>query len=444
MRYIILIVFFVFYGCSFKEADIIENVEVITYPQDVLLYSSNVNWYLKEGVQDKNTQEYLKHFFSVWEQKEAYYGRDFFDEIAKNAQLNRGFGENLLPHSFEWIEEVIANMNYDEYSSFKKVNGIVLKDSSLRLMPTYKPKFHDPMLAGEGYPFDYWQNSTIYALTPILITHISKDRAWYFVESSFAAGWIEADRVAVIDMKQQQFMKSANFVIALKDLEPLHDKNGHFIDKTRIGKIFLLEKKYENSYVLLLPIAKKKDGFSWQSIHAPLSLFAAFPLPLTQENINLIASELIDKKYGWGGLFENRDCSSMIRDFYGSFGIWLPRNSAAQAQAGEEFIKLPQERSLKEQEIIRYGIPWATLLWLKGHIVLYVGVYQGRAMIFHSIWGIKTLEDGKEGRYILGKSLISDLYLGEQLTEVMKDKLLIDRIEIMRNLFTNDEILREY
>ena len=32
-----------------------------------------------------------------------------------------------------------------------------------------------------------------------------------------------------------------------------------------------------------------------------------------------------------GGLYNNRDCSSMIKDLYSPFGIWFPRNSKSQA-----------------------------------------------------------------------------------------------------------------
>ena len=38
--------------------------------------------------------------------------------------------------------------------------------------------FYDPTQLGEGFPFDYNQNSAIKINTPIMVSHLSKDRAW--------------------------------------------------------------------------------------------------------------------------------------------------------------------------------------------------------------------------------------------------------------------------
>ena len=60
----------------------------------------------------------------------------------------------------------------------------------------------DPSLAGEGFPFDYMQNSIIAANKPIFISHYSKDREWAYIFSSFTSGWIktgEFDLILVSD-----------------------------------------------------------------------------------------------------------------------------------------------------------------------------------------------------------------------------------------------------
>lgn len=43
---------------------------------------------------------------------------------------------------------------------------------------------------------------------------------------------------------------------------------------------------------------------------------------------------MMGQHYGWGGMFGLRDCSAMTRDLLAPFGIWLPRNSVAQARTG--------------------------------------------------------------------------------------------------------------
>ncbi|NWF66264.1 MAG: glycoside hydrolase, partial [Campylobacterales bacterium] len=44
-------------------------------------------------------------------------------------------------------------------------------------------------------------------------------------------------------------------------------------------------------------------------------------------------------------------------------------------------------------------------------------------------WGIKTTNWFKDGRYIIGKSIISTLNLGEELDNVQENSLLINRIK---------------
>ena len=39
--------------------------------------------------------------------------------------------------------------------------------------------------------------------------------------------------------------------------------------------------------------------------------------------------------YGYGGLYDNRDCSAMTRDLFAPFGLYLPRNSSEQARGGK-------------------------------------------------------------------------------------------------------------
>ena len=107
----------------------------------------------------------------------------------------------------------------------------------------------------------------------------------------------------------------------------------------------------------------------------------------------------------------------MIRDLFTPFGLWLPRNSKEQAEAGR-FISIrnlsPAE---KEAQIIRQGMPWRTLLWTPGHIMLYIGVHQGQPLIFHNFWSIRTQDaDGNKGKLIVGQAAVTTLHPGRELS----------------------------
>jgi len=147
----------------------------------------------------------------------------------------------------------------------------------------------------------------------------------------------------------------------------------------------------------------------------PADAVADRPVPFTPRHVAEIASELAGEPYGWGGLDGKRDCSAMIRDLFTPFGLWLPRNSGDQAQTGRfvSFRYLSPEQ--KEALIIRQGVPWRTLLWTPGHIMLYIGLHEGHPLIFHNFWSVKTRDAaGKQGRIIIGRASVTTLHPGRE------------------------------
>ena len=151
---------------------------------------------------------------------------------------------------------------------------------------------------------------------------------------------------------------------------------------------------------------------------------------------------MIGEPYGWGGLYGNRDCSSMTRDFFSVFGIWLPRHSEDQVKEAGAYIDLqglsPQQ---KEKIILEQGVPYLSLLWRKGHVMLYIGQKDGRALIFHNIWGIRTKDiQGREGRKIIGQAVITTLQPGQELRDIDSPAgSLLSNISAMNILATADE-----
>ena len=140
--------------------------------------------------------------------------------------------------------------------------------------------------------------------------------------------------------------------------------------------------------------------------------------------------EIAKSKYGWGGIYGQRDCSSTLRDLYAPFGLWLPRNSSQQAKKGQR-IKIDHLSDSEKVKLIKEkAIPFKTFLHKKGHILLYVGTFNDEIVVFHNIWGIKTKKDGKEGRLIIGKAVFTSLSLGSEQRYFDKDA------EILKNLIS--------
>jgi len=98
--------------------------------------------------------------------------------------------------------------------------------------------------------------------------------------------------------------------------------------------------------------------------------------------------------------------------------------------AGAPYQSQPGQR---EREIIEKGVPWLTLVWRPGHIMLYIGAHQGQALVLHSLWGLKTRgQQGREGRQVVGRVVITTLHAGDELPHLARPEgLLLNRVEGM-------------
>ncbi|CAO0824618.1 hypothetical protein DFAR_750007 [Desulfarculales bacterium] len=135
---------------------------------------------------------------------------------------------------------------------------------------------------------------------------------------------------------------------------------------------------------------------------------------------------------GWGGSFGNRDCSALMKGLFTPFGLWLPRNSTGAGQGGDSFLPLEHQEPLERKRVIlKQGVPLLTLVWRPGHIIFYLGAYQGRAMVMHSFWRPKAIDgDGREGRQVIGRAVITSLQAGEDLPQLARpERLLRNRVE---------------
>jgi cell wall-associated NlpC family hydrolase len=295
------------------------------------------------------------------------------------------------------------------------LKGITIAHSNLRELPTLEPIFQRFPPAGHGYAFDDLQYSAIPPNMPVFIAHCSRDKAWFWVESYYGVGWILAEDVAFVDQSFINRWTNGKYAALTKDGTALCDQTNHFLFLTSVGCLFPVAAEKDNYFEILIA-QKTKDGKA-QTESAILSKSHAVlkPLPLTHENIGRIISELLHKPYGWGGMHGDRDCSATLKDLFTPFGVWLPRDSGDQVMVGR-FMSL-KELSLKEKErvILKDGVPFLTLLWIPGHIMLFIGRHEEKAIVFHNIWSTAIKDSrGKEREMIIGKSVISDLYVGEE------------------------------
>jgi cell wall-associated NlpC family hydrolase len=417
----VLVVFVLALGGCFTFPDIIRDVREL--PQDHRVYTARYasGFELVTDEDQRNMDErYNTQFFSPWHLGKSAHTLDEAVFEFKKYREHLGYGENGRRHTVAWMKSLAANARLKDYPNGGFM-AITVDNTDFRVVPTSKPHFNSFEHA-DGYPFDNFQNSGVAVNTPVYISHVSRDKAWYLAESSFAFGWIPARNVATVDQNFIRTWEAGRYAVIIKDKAPVYNDAGVFLFKLPLGSVFPLAVPAtgdgENGITLLVAVADRKGKAAVQNVAVRKEMAAVKPIKLNEANMARLANELINEPYGWGGMYQNRDCSSMVRDLFAPFGLWLPRNSGDQAKkSGGLFIDLAKLSSQeKETLIMKKGIPYLTLVWRPGHIMLYTGEYGGKALIFHNLWSIRTRDLlGRKGRKVVGHAAITTLRPGKEL-----------------------------
>ena len=408
-------------GCAVRPSGV---GDLDRFPQDASAYlqaGRAESLLVSPEAQASLDARYNERFFAPWRQQRASLpaAEAFWGVTSYGAR--QGYAENLLPMGKERWQRLVAALQRESYPSLARP-AITVRNTACRVFPTSRPFFYDPSRAGEGFPFDYFQNSALWAGTPLLITHVSLDGAWLFAETGFVAGWLPALDVAWADDAFRTAYQTGSYAALLRDDVTLLSDTGDFLAQTHLGAIFPIVAPTDADLQLLVPVRDADGNALVRTARVAPPLAAIKPLPLQPARISELANRMLGQPYGWGGLFENRDCSATLRDLFTPFGVWLPRNSAEQAKRGGVFHDLAAlDRGEKRDYLLRQGVPFYTLLWLKGHIGLYLGVdpASGEPMLLHNLWGVRTTDaNGQEGRALVARLAITSLHPGEERADV--------------------------
>ncbi len=351
------------------------------------------------------------------------------------------YGENRLARPEGWLSGLEAQAGLAAWPN-RNDFAVTAARTDLRLLPTDKPAFEDFQSAGGGYPFDMIQQTAIPPGTPLRVLHASVDGDWLYAESPVAAGWLRAFDAAIVDPAFIWQWDTGRTAAVLAEDIPVRTADGRFRFRAPFGTVLPLLRRSGQGLHALVPVADG-DGIA-SAGEAVLSAETAAerPVPLTAGGLAAAVNTMMGQVYGWGGLYGNRDCSAALQDLFMPFGILLPRHSSAQAAAGDSILDLsrmtPEE---KERVILRHGIPFLTLIHLKGHIMLYVGPSGGRACVFHNLWAVRTRdESGAEGRHIVGRAVITTLSPGRRVRNADPAADILMRVDRMTFLVRPDSV----
>jgi len=307
------------------------------------------------------------------------------------------------------IDAAVAGLALDKIPTRVPVRyGLVVHRVSMRNLPTSLRAF-----PGKGLQdFEQFQESTLFPGDPVAIVHASADGAWYFVVSPRYAAWVEAAAIG-IGTRDEVLAYAANTtyrVITGDKLRTVYTPEAPAVSETQLDmgtRIPLAQLPpdqpvngqgpYE-AWTLSLP-TRADDG----SLHLQPALLqrkadsAADYLPLTRANLIHQAFKFLGERYGWGHLYNGRDCSGFVSDVYRSVGVQMPRNTGDQARSpvlkhrlfGANDSHEARMRALADAQV-------GDLIYIPGHVMMFLGRVNGEPYVIQDVGGLVFRDgDGK-------------------------------------------------
>lgn len=345
---------------------------------------------------------------------------DEFDNTDK-APRRIGYGMNFRPHTKAWIDAIAQQVDvpqFDREGAYDpSKRAVATSPLLLRELPTLDPSFYSRHLAGEGYPFDNLQVSAVRPGTPLYVLGTSADGGWSYVQTPDVQGWVKSDGLALVDdafVTRWRALARQRLGVVIGASAAVRDTGGVFRFDAPAGTLLpLQEAPSAGARVVAVPV-RDIDGHAAVRM-AALADNAIVPAPLaaTPRHLAWLMKALIGRPYGWGNTNFDNDCSAELQSIFAVFGVWLPRHSSTQMNAGDMTDLSSQTPAERLDYLAQHGKPMRTLIYIGGHVMLYLGntVRDGRTvpLVYQDVWGLRPADNSR--RAVIGGSVILPLLL---------------------------------
>jgi hypothetical protein len=355
----------------------------------------------------------LVDIFALPDPLERSHLQDLLDDLEKLKNGPPGYDHTNHPLTKKFYDQIESAMGTLP-ETLPLQYGIITSRANLRRLPTNEIFLDKPFRNG----FDRFQYTLLECGTPAAILHTTKDRAWYLIQVSHTKGWVEASQMAAASKREVlRFARSNPIVVTGARVEVYANPSftRHAVT-LQMGATLPLESRADSYNRVTLPSRDENGTLKRTAGYISCSddVHDGY-LPFTMLNLYQQAFKLLNHPYGWGDLYEGRDCSRFIMDIYRCFGFNMPRNSLRQSQFNSPYRSDIQDLPDSEKiEILKKYDGRPTVLYTPGHIMLFLGVIEGKPYIIHSAWAYNG-EPGfftRETKYV-GRVVVSDTSLGQ-------------------------------
>ena len=258
--------------------------------------------------------------------------------------------------------------------------AVAVRRTAVRALPTGEGLYY----YASDKDFDALQETMLDPGDSVLVLHTSANGFFYYVQSVNYSGWVSKYNLALTDKntwlsfaKPEKFLivTDANYILKTAGENVLYQQ----------GARLPVESVQKNLYTVIAPVRSQYGGLQKQRLFVQkeaAGLHYGY-LPYTTNNIIQAAFKFYNMPYGWGGLNDSVDCSSLIYNAYRTVGIILPRNADQQELSAGSAHKLSGTSGERTAAITRLQ-PGAGL-YMDGHTLLYLGSINGDPYCIHSL-----------------------------------------------------------
>ncbi len=351
--------------------------------------------------------------------------KDTFDGKARNEAAKKSatadaeyyFGWTYGPDGkkAEWpyYEKMIRNcVDSKAKTTMSTRYAVAVERTTLQVFPSENPVWDDPA----DHDFNYQYLSAVQVNDPLVIYTTSRDGKFYLARSRDCSGWIPAQDVAICRNKAEWesawvipedkvLVVYGNKVYTDESYTAPETARRMLAQGTKLELVTDLEpdqlvnnrSPYHN-YVVYLPVRREDGSYEKKMALLPETAKVSVGfLPLTTENISMVALQNLGDAYGWGGMMDVEDCSGLVRTIYACFGLEIGRNNNWQWKMNMEKIDMAN-MSVEEKCLILDEFPLGAALCFPGHETMYLGKANGKYYVISTASSVMSPDTGKRLR----------------------------------------------
>lgn len=367
-------------------------------PDRIIMNSAQIEMFNRQNLRECDVLKDLRSFSRVVSGEKL---RQMIEKVSSRPKSKRYLHNQEVGD--EYFADLEENLNLKNIARIVPVRyGITVRRTEMRAFPTFDRVFSEP----DDLETDRFIETALYPVEPLVILHQSADRKWFLAQAYNYLAWVPVEAVAVAE-KGRLFSYLANpcfLVVTGKgvltafnpvnpDISELQLDMGVRVPLASRDEIPLdIDGQHPaGNYVVKLPVRDAEGQLQFKlGLIAMADDVRVGYLPLTRRNIIRQAFKFLGQRYGWGGMFNTRDCSAFIMDNFRSMGVLLPRNAGEQGKMSigikHEFEK---DMTLDQRKEIFANLP-ATPIYMNGHAMLYLGRYDGDYYIIHDFAGFRA------------------------------------------------------